>query len=138
MKRMNDWKRRRLIVSPEFQWPIALKALLLAVLVSGLFAWSTFYFMWKSAISSGNLSLVSVLFQPGLWIGWGICLLGCLILSGFFLLKLTQRVAGQMHRFEKTLDQVLSGNGGKAIYTRKADYFHDFEACLNRYLNLEN
>ena len=138
MKRTKDWKRRQLIVSPEFQWPIVLKALLLAIVVSALFAWSTFYFMWKSAISSGNLSLVSVLFQPGLWIGWGICLLACLILSCFFLLKFTQRVAGQMYRFEKTLDQVLRGNGGKAICTRKSDYFHDFEAHLNRHLNLEN
>ena len=138
MKESKVWNRRRLIVSPGFQWPVILKILLLSALVSGLFAWATFYFLWKGSLSSGNLHLLSVLQQPGLWIGWGICLLSGLLITGVMLLKVTQRVAGQMYRFEKTLDQVLGGNGARPIISRKDDYFHELETDLNRYLNLEN
>lgn len=84
------------------------------------------------------MTLVATLYQPALWIGWGICLAGSLLLSGWLLLKTTHRVAGQVYRFERTLDQVISGDHGQMISTRKNDYFHDFEANLNRHLNLEN
>jgi hypothetical protein len=43
-----------------------------------------------------------------------------------------------MYRFEKVIDQALKGNGVKAVFTRKDDYFHEFEAGFNSYLNIEN
>lgn len=135
MEKPIAWKRKRLVISPKFQWPIILKTLIFTVLVSGVSGWSIFYFLWKSSLSSGNPSLVGALFQPGLWIGWTICLLVCLFVSALMVMKLTHRIAGQMYRFEKAVDMVLGGGKFKDIRTRKNDYFHEFGAELNRYLN---
>ena len=138
MRTPKIWKRTKLIICPAFQWSIILRTIIFTIIVTMLFTWFTFYFLWKSSITNGNLSQIALLYQPGLWVGWGICLLLSILIVGLVLLKLTHRVAGQMYRFEKTIDQVLKGNGVKAVFTRREDYFHEFEADLNRYLNMEN
>jgi hypothetical protein len=138
MKTPRIWKRTRLIISPAFQWSIILKTVLFTIIITTLFAWFTFYFLWKNSIANGHLSQISLLYQPELWIGWAVCLLLSVLLVGLVLLKLTHRIAGQMYRFEKALDQVIEGNSIKAVFTRKGDYFHEFQAGLNHYLNMEN
>ncbi len=138
MKEKDIWKKRRLIVSPAFQWSIVLKITLFTIVVSALFGWFSFYFLWKSSISQGNLTQVEMLYQPGLWIGWAGCMLLCIFIVSLILLKITHRIAGQMYRFEKALDAEICGERFSPVHTRKDDYFHEFEADLNRYLNKEN
>jgi magnesium-transporting ATPase (P-type) len=138
MKEKRPWKRRKLIVSPSFQWGIVLKIVILTSLVTALFTWSVFYLIWKQSLSSGNLSIIQLLYQPGLWVGLGICLLMSLAVSTVVLLKMTHRIAGQLYRFEKALDQLICGERIHPVLTRKDDYFHDFEAELNRLLDREN
>lgn len=138
MKKAGFWRRKQYLVLPSFQLPIILKTIVVCLFVSALFGWSTFYFLWRSSISSGNPSLTAALFEPSLWIGWGICLVLCLIFSGWILLKITHRIAGQISRFEASMDKVLKGGKFQMIYTRQGDYFHDFENDLNHYLNQRN
>ena len=132
------WRRSRLVVAPAIQWGIKHKTILATVIVSGVFAWFTFYLFWRNSIADGNLSQVALLYRPELWIGWAITVLICILIVSLILMKTTHRIAGQMYRFEKTLDQMICGDTFKPIYTRKNDYFHELEDDLNRYLGGHN
>ncbi|MCX6639786.1 MAG: hypothetical protein NTW14_04805 [bacterium] len=125
------WKRQRWIITPGFQWPIVIKTVIIAAIAATFFTWSTFYFFWTSLLHSGHPSLIPLLYQPALWVGWSVCLLLCLTLSALIMIRVTHRVAGQMYRFESELDHIIEGQNPRAVHTRKDDYFHDFEAVLN-------
>ncbi|MBU0518400.1 hypothetical protein KKA00_05610 [bacterium] len=138
MKPDKVWRRKQLIVAPRFQMNIVAKSVVLTALVTGLFTWSVFYLVWKYSLDTGNVSLITMLFESKLWIGLGLCMLTSLALSTALLLKVTHRIAGQMYRFEKVLDQTICGDTVRPVITRKDDYFHDFEVEMNRFLNREN
>jgi hypothetical protein len=124
-------KRRRWIVTPEFQVPIVIKTLIVAVVVVTFFTWSTFYFLWKSLLNTGHGYMIPLLYKPSIWIGLGICLIASLVFSAMLMVKVTHRVAGQMYRFENEIDHLISGQTPRPLKTREDDYFHDFEAVLN-------
>ncbi len=134
MKKSSVWKRRQLVVSTRFQWPIVLKILAFTCLIVFFLAWSLFYLFWQSSLQSHNSALLESFYQREFWLSYALCLLICLAVSALVLLKTTHRVAGQMYRFEKTLDQVLAGENPGPILTRKSDYFHEFETELNAWL----
>jgi len=138
MNSENIWRRKQLIVAPRFQMNIVVKSIILTALVTGLFTWSVFYLVWKYSLDTGNVPLIGMLFESKLWIGLAVCLLAGLVLSAFLILKVTHRIAGQMYRFEKVLDQALCGDTVRPVLTRQDDYFHDFEAEMNRLLSREN
>lgn len=138
MRSSHLWKRKKLVVSPAFQWGIVIKIVILAALVTGLFTWTAFYFVWKKSLGTGNISFLEVLYEPGLWVGLTLCLLLSLAISAYILLKVTHRIAGQLYRFEQAIDGMVCGDTVHPVFTRKDDYFHDFEAELNRLINKEN
>jgi hypothetical protein len=131
MSQTKERQRRRLLVAPRFQWPIVGKVLVLATLVAAFFTWSLYYLVWKSALQNGHALLISEFHRGEVWYLWGACLLLCLGLSTMIMLMVTRRIAGQVHRFEMSVDQLLAGQNPDPIMTRKDDYFHEFEADLN-------
>lgn len=134
MARSFVWKRRKWIIQPGFQWSIVVRVLLPTVFLSVFFAWNVYYFFWKSGVQRGEYPALQQISQGDLWIPWTLCLAVLLVIPVLIMIKTTHRVAGQMFRFERELDRVLSGGKAQPLCTRSDDYFHDFEKDLNNCL----
>jgi hypothetical protein len=134
MAQSSVWKRRKWIIQPGFQWSVVLRVLLPTVIIAVFFAWNVYYFFWKSGMQRGEFTALQQISQGSLWFWWALCLAALLLIPVLIMIKTTHRIAGQMFRFERELDRVLSGKKAEPICTRSDDYFHEFEKDLNRCL----
>ncbi len=131
MGQSSVWKRRKWLIQPAFQWSIVLRVLLPTIIIAVVFAWNVYYFFWKSSVQRGEYSALQQVSQGDLWLWWALCLVVLLVIPVLIMIKTTHRIAGQMFRFERELDRVLSGGKAEPICTRSDDYFHEFEKDLN-------
>jgi methyl-accepting chemotaxis protein len=132
------YKRRNYFINKEFQGRYIFNYFLLAAIGSILFIGVFSFF------SSNTLSIVydnyhlqigvtpEILFKKILSTQWLFIVLG----GGMVVLVtlvMTHRVAGPFYRFEKTLDEMLTGDISKKIILRKKDEGKDLARKMNAF-----
>ncbi len=130
-----DYKtsRKRFVVKPGFQLKTALTLTLYITAYSLVFGAVIFYPLYHELNSAvtvedrANLSSMILYLHKRIWPG----LFAVALLAGIQSIFASHRIAGPMYRFEKMANDLLRGNYGARIRTRKGDEFNDMTRLLN-------
>lgn len=131
---LKSFTRKRYIVRPEYQLRVALSFFALSILYSLVLAGVIFIPLYKeldTALSieeQARASAVILYLHKRIWVGFFLAAL----LAGITAIFTSHRLVGPMYRFERTVEELISGNYGIRIKIRKGDEFKEMEALLNR------
>lgn len=130
-----DYKasRNKVIVKPGFQLKTALTLALYIIAYSLVLGAVIFYPLYRELNSAltvedqANVSSMILYLHKRIWPG----LFAVALLAGIQSIFSSQRIAGPMYRFEKMAGDLLRGNYGARIRTRKGDEFKEMTRLLN-------
>ena len=128
-----DVTRKKIIVKPGFQLKTALVLALCILAYSLIFGAMIFYPLYhelntaQSLDVQTNVSKTILYLHRRIWPG----LLAVAVLAGIQSVFASHRIAGPMYRFEKMAEDLLRGNYGARIRTRKGDEFKEMTRLLN-------
>lgn len=134
MMDLKNFTRRTIMVKPDYQLRLAVKVSISIILYSFILGFIIFYPLYQdmnaastieeqSAISSTVLYL-----HKSFWPGFVLVAL----LAGLQAIWSSHRLVGPMYRFEKTVQELISGNYSVRIKIRKRDEFKEMEGLLNK------
>lgn len=130
-------KRKQILIDKTFQYRLATEMMVIVVIVP-MFLWVMFYLAGQYALSNpelaterGDWGLISTLIRKQLLPTLLIAAATIGLVYGF-IVYYTNRIAGPVYRFCRTLDDIAAGRIGRHIHLRKNDYFENLSASVGR------
>ena len=127
------FRRRNFLIKPDYQLRVIVGVLISIVVYSGLLGFFIFYPLAEELFSSvsiaerGRVSEAILLLHESVWPG----VLIVSVLIAIQVVLSTHRVAGPLYRFDRAIDELLSGDFSKRTTLRKGDRFKETEGRLN-------
>lgn len=128
--------RRNIFIKKRFQTGFAVKFLAL-IAVESLLAVGLFWYVSRGTVITGYSGSDVVVARTGEYLLptlllANLAVIGVTAIAGFIvLLYLSHRIAGPLYRFEKTLDEVGSGDLTRRFVLREDDQMHELAEKMN-------
>lgn len=137
MEPMMDFKnftRKTIMVKPEYQLRLAFRYSISIILYSFILGFVIFYPLYQDLNAASTIeeqaliSSIVLYLHKSFWPGFILVAL----LGGLQAVISSHRLVGPMYRFEKMVQELVSGNYGLRIKIRKRDEFKEMEGHLNK------
>lgn len=131
---LRSFTRRKVMIRPGYQMRLAFTFFVYILIYSIFLGFIIFYPLYQdlnaaSSIEEQTLISNMVLYlHKRVWPGFAVVAL----LAGIHAVFSSHRLVGPMYRFEKMAQELINGNYGLRIKTRKKDEFKEMEGYLNR------
>ncbi|CAG1066218.1 hypothetical protein BAC1_01825 [uncultured bacterium] len=131
---LRNFTRRTIMIKPDYQLRLAVKVSLSIILYSFILGFIIFYPLYQDLMSAATIekqaviSSVVLYLHKSFWPGFVLVAL----LAGLQAIWSSHALVGPMYRFEKTVQELISGNYSIRIKIRKRDEFKEMEGFLNK------
>lgn len=129
-----NFTRKSIMVKPQYQMRLAARFAVSIILYSFVLGFVIFYPLYQDLSAASTIeqqafiSSVVLYLHKSFWPGFILVAL----LAGLQAVLSSHRLVGPMYRFEKMVQEIISGNYGMRIKIRKKDEFKEMEGLLNR------
>ena len=134
MMDFRHFTRKKIMVKPAYQMRLAIRFAVSIILYSFVLGFVIFYPLYQDLNAASTIeeqaliSSVVLYLHKSFWPGFILVAL----LAGLQAVLSSHRLVGPMYRFEKTVQDLISGNYSLRIKIRKRDEFKEMEGLLNR------
>ena len=134
MMDFRHFTRKKIMVKPAYQMRLAIRFAVSIILYSFVLGFVIFYPLYQDLNAASTIeeqaliSSVVLYLHKSFWPGFILVAL----LAGLQAVLSSHRLVGPMYRFEKMVQDLISGNYSLRIKIRKRDEFKEMEGLLNR------
>ncbi|OGP12660.1 MAG: hypothetical protein A2052_07810 [Deltaproteobacteria bacterium GWA2_54_12] len=129
-----NFTRKKIMIRPAYQMRLAVRFSVSIILYSFILGLVIFYPLYQDLNAAATIeeqtliSSVVLYLHKSFWPGFILVAL----LAGLQAIVSSHRLVGPMYRFEKMVQELISGNYSLRIKIRKRDEFKEMEGFLNR------